>query len=165
MSRALRDELGLHVLALDWSNIQSEGAKRREESKKKVSKGKAPDQPSRGGSLTYKTLPINPRSLHEAIDEWISSEDGEKEVPILFVALHACGSLTLDIFRAFISALRGDSVNNRWRPAAALIVGCCYNLLSPQGAIASTHTRFFWLNIRNCWCRSAIPDRKTNQVS
>ena len=37
LSRALRDRLGLHVLALDWSTIQSDGAIRREKNKKKMS--------------------------------------------------------------------------------------------------------------------------------
>ncbi|KAI0088562.1 methyltransferase domain-containing protein [Irpex rosettiformis] len=136
LSRALRDSLGLHVLALDWSDIQSDGAKRREKSKKKVSKGQGSKEPPQTGSLSYETLPINPRSLQEVVQNWVTTfktsfQEVEK-VPVLFVALHACGSLTLDILRTFLFALKDSSGRRGWRPAGALVVGCCYNLLDSE---------------------------------
>ena len=128
----MRDDLGLHVLALDWSDVQSEGAKRREKSKKKVSKAKPSEEAARNGSLSYETIPIDPRSLNEAVHNWIASEEGE-DVPVLFVALHACGSLTLDILRTLLSASKDASNPCRWKPVGALVVGCCYNLSTPEG--------------------------------
>lgn len=139
LSRALRDKLGLHVLALDWSHIQSEGAQRREKVKEKVSKSKRTEDAPQSGSLSYETLLINPRTLQQAVDSWIAkfatTEQLTGKVPVLFVALHACGSLTLDIFRTFLSTLKDNSGD--WEPASALVVGCCYNLLVQEGIVRS----------------------------
>ena len=144
MSRALRDKLGLHVLALDWSHIQSEGAQRREKVKEKVSKSKSTEEPLQNGSLSYETLLINPRTLQQAINNWIAkfstTEQSNGKVPVLFIALHACGSLTLDIFRTFLSTLKDNSGD--WEPVSALVVGCCYNLLVQEGTVRSIdHSR------------------------
>lgn len=137
----MRDELGLHVLALDWSPVQSEGAIRREKIAKKSSRRPKTKQNSsecpalHKGSLTYETLLIDTQSLLEAVDGWVASvgEAAEEQVPVLLVALHACGSLTLDIFRAFGSKLKVSGAASRWEPAAALVVGCCYNRLASAG--------------------------------
>ncbi|KZT67082.1 hypothetical protein DAEQUDRAFT_673865 [Daedalea quercina L-15889] len=160
LSRAIRDELGLHVLALDWSDVQSKGAARREtighKKRKKVPddlttgaaigdvgevigvrKGSQTSEDGSKGSLTYKTLEIRSDSLLRAVDEWAEEMRANQEsgstsgesLPTLFVALHACGSLTLNLLRAFISRLQGNGAKRRWAPCAAVIVGCCYNLL------------------------------------
>ncbi|KAI0785180.1 methyltransferase domain-containing protein [Abortiporus biennis] len=138
LSRALRDDLGLHVLALDWSEVQSKGAARRENLKKSASKNISHTLAESKGSLTYQTTNItSSTALIQSIDSWIErySEEvqdvnEETEIPILFVALHACGSLTLDIIRALTASLHSDSLPKRpWTPQAAVIVGCCYNLL------------------------------------
>ncbi|KAI0689247.1 methyltransferase domain-containing protein, partial [Cytidiella melzeri] len=166
LSRALRDDLGLHVLALDWSTVQSNGASRREGSSKKVSKGKLAADSLRTGSLSYETLRINPQSLQRAIDNWVArlepSTQGKGNVPVLLVALHACGSLTLDILRTFLTQVKDDSESGRWKPAAALVVGCCYNLLAPedqrlltgrQMAFVENHLQMA-AQAPSQWCRS-----------
>ena len=131
MTRALRDELGLEVLAVDWSPVQTEGAARRDK-ERITSKQGGPS--SNKGSLTYKTLAINEESLLKATDEWASSgsEEHVNQLPVMFLALHACGSLTLDVLRAFKSRVN-TAGQSAWKPGAALIVGCCYNLLQPEG--------------------------------
>lgn len=129
----------MHVLALDWSTVQSDGAVRRENTKKKGDKRqKAEGNQLPQGSLTYETLSINPESLIEVVDKWLAiseaaSPEEKRRIPVLFVALHACGSLTLDIFRAITLQLQSSSDARLWRPAAALVVGCCYNLLRHEG--------------------------------
>ena len=134
ISRSLRDELDLEVLALDWSDVQTEGAARRDALPQATSVGVGAK-----GALTYRTLPINKTSLLAATDEWTAQVSTNTEeqatcartLPVLFLALHACGSLTLDILRAFTHQVKAPAPS--WRPAAALVVGCCYNLLSPEG--------------------------------
>lgn len=93
------------------------------------------------GSLTYQTLEITSESLLEATSTWVKAEhhgdppSAQEPLPILLVALHACGSLTLDIFRALSSRLRHQTTGDesQWKPAAAILVGCCYNLLREPG--------------------------------
>lgn len=127
LTRALQLHLGTtHLLALDSSEIQTRGAQRREERTGVV------------GSITQKTIHITPTTLCESIDEWIGSISSQEEpeaepAPVLLVALHACGSLTPDIFRTFF--IQRDASKDRplWTPIAMIAVGCCYNLLAPQG--------------------------------
>ncbi|KAF7799383.1 hypothetical protein EIP86_010615 [Pleurotus ostreatoroseus] len=128
VTRALRDELGLDILAVDWSLVQTEGAARREDAQPNT----ATEEHSKG-SLTYKTLSIDKASLLAVTDEW-SSRVGPAPppLPVLLLALHACGSLTLDVLRAFCERVQ-DAKKRAWRPVAALVVGCCYNLLRPEG--------------------------------
>jgi hypothetical protein len=88
--------------------------------------------------------------------------NGEEPIPVLIVALHACGSLTPSTIRAFLSAHReharqrkrqheherGISISGEvpgglrrednkgdagWIPAGLVLVGCCYNLLELGG--------------------------------
>ncbi|KAI0060316.1 hypothetical protein BV25DRAFT_977177 [Artomyces pyxidatus] len=164
LSRALRD-LGFHVLALDGNAVQTKGAERRDRVPPKGSRTashgteKATDLPgtphdarrnsSGKGSLSHQTIYITASTLQAAVSSWLHSEgphddDSSPPIPVLIVALHACGSLTPDIFRAFF-ACRADSellsVNNdtsnhpermSWLAKGAVIVGCCYNLLEPE---------------------------------
>lgn len=110
---------------------------------------------SRMGSLTHQTICINPHTLESSIRDWLlSSEDNriagsmigdllvdrtdqrtpeEKPVPVMMVALHACGSLTPDVLRAFLSNRRRPSAPDAiWTAQAIVIVGCCYNLMAPE---------------------------------
>ncbi|KAG1749349.1 methyltransferase domain-containing protein [Suillus lakei] len=111
---------------------------------------------SRMGSLTHQTICINPRTLELSIHDWLlSSEDNqiagcmigdllvdrterrtpkEKPVPVMMVALHACGSLTPDVLRAFLSNYRRPSAPAicTWTAQALVVVGCCYNLMAPE---------------------------------
>ncbi|OCH91132.1 hypothetical protein OBBRIDRAFT_550108 [Obba rivulosa] len=162
LSRKLRDDLGLHVLALDWSDVQTQGAARKDASAQKRSKiaenameqGSCAEDRAQAalagtGSLTYKTMAITSDSLLETVTDWIredapgpvsgdpvqdarqaSSGAASGPTHVLLVALHACGSLTPSILRAFLAQykLAGDGPRT-WTPQAAVIVGCCYNML------------------------------------
>lgn len=102
------------------------------------------------GSLTYVTTAIDADTLRESTHNWIERERVTGSVggtpistqdraergptPVLFVALHACGSLTPNILRAFAVGARSGMTNAAaWTPRAAVIVGCCYNMLHPEG--------------------------------
>jgi len=115
------------------------------------------------GSLTHQTICINPHTLESSIHDWLLSGEanqmarsviGElhdgierhapqvKPVPVMMVALHACGSLTPDILRAFLSNHRRPSASDVrvWAAQALVVVGCCYNLMVPEG-----EPQFLWL--------------------
>ncbi|KAI0350340.1 hypothetical protein OH77DRAFT_1463847 [Trametes cingulata] len=169
LSRVLRDRFGLHVLALDFSDVQTQGAAKRDAANLK---GKRPfNEPPQGassaqltdhatdlraqcgdtkskahhGSLTYVTAKINADTLRQATRDWVGSRrlaidssspgrsfDDGCSTPVLLVALHACGSLTPDILRAFTAARKEEMSSTCWKPQAAVIVGCCYNMLRPE---------------------------------
>ncbi|EMD39703.1 hypothetical protein CERSUDRAFT_92196 [Gelatoporia subvermispora B] len=165
LSRALRDDLALHVLALDWSDVQSAGAARKDAQQKQTKPRPAEDAEdvralpneqeenasasasgtqiaARRGSLTYRTTAITSGALLlETVTDWIhgahtgpSSEDPPCATPVLLVALHACGSLTPSVLRAFLTqsnAVADGPGSRAWVPRAAVVVGCCYNLLDP----------------------------------
>lgn len=121
---------------------------------------------SRTGSLTHQTICINPRTLESSIHDWfLSGEDNQiagctnmigdllvdrterrtpedKPVPVMMVALHACGSLTPDVLRVFLSNYRRPSAPGIriWTAQALVVVGCCYNLMASEG-----EHRFLWL--------------------
>ena len=114
--------------------MQEEGAARREKNAKRA-KGKASKQKERQtteqaqasaatsdvtASLEYKKIVITAESLVSVTEEWIResgaahaawnlhtlTEQPVDSTPIFLVALHACGSLTLDVLRAFMQQLR-----------------------------------------------------------
>lgn len=185
MSRKLRDDLGLNVLALDFNTVQSEGAARRDLAVKRKARKKSTDaldqrhrlsgeestaspqvsdigHPTQG-SLTYETVLITEASLLDTMDTWMLRDaapspsfvdgtcsqgastsfspqarpddsntcQGSRQIPVLFVALHACGSLTPSILRAFTSSLKNE--RRPWCPQGAVVAGCCYNLISSSG--------------------------------
>ena len=70
------------------------------------------------------------------MDEWVA--DSAQPVPVLLVALHACGSLTPDILRSFMSSVKTPRPS--WYPIGVVAVGCCYNLMTPGGP--SLHTNY-----------------------
>ncbi|EIM86094.1 uncharacterized protein STEHIDRAFT_157609 [Stereum hirsutum FP-91666 SS1] len=165
LSRALCD-LGFHVLALDGSDVQTKGAERRRqwEQKGKTPASRTTGVPEKNGaasveisgrtrtrgSLTHKTIHITPSTLYQAVTAWIqdapysysddssSTENLNTPIPVLVVGLHACGSLTPDILRVFLSF--HDSPPNTtapphittWTPKAAVVVGCCYNMMNAE---------------------------------
>lgn len=141
------------VLALDWDGAQTSGAERW------VRKERSRKEEGIEEKIAHKTIHITPDTLLSTIDEWVQSDttlspnqlyphgeiecrSGATPVPVLFVGLHACGSLTPDILRAFfsVSAARLEAEGpvrqpqRHWTPCGAVIVGCCYNLLDPGGA-------------------------------
>ncbi|KAJ7644304.1 methyltransferase domain-containing protein [Roridomyces roridus] len=112
LTRALHTHLGTtHLLALDSSEIQTQV-----------------------GSITQKNIHITPASLCQAIDEWVAeSSPAADPVPVFLVALHACGSLTPDLIRAFFIQRASRANGLLWNPVGMIAIGCCYNLLAPQG--------------------------------
>ena len=142
LSRSL-SQAGLHVLALDADASQTRGAERRD---KCIKKPHRVDYCSHsllknhsGGSLTHVTCHITPSSLNSSVSSWVHDLGYETDEPVsvLFVGLHACGTLTLDIFRAFLShhtsSRLGDPHEKAWMPAGAVVIGCCYNRMSLHG--------------------------------
>lgn len=132
-------------MALDSSRHQTDGSARQFECS------------SPKGTLTHRTFWLGEdptfdthpglqgsRKLTEAqdfektIDEWISTlytENASAQkgpIPVMFVALHACGSLTPSILR---EALKHRQKAKSWYVAAAVVVGCCYNLMREDGAL------------------------------
>lgn len=84
--------------------------------------------------------------FEQTIDEWITGLQGADDevvihdeqkvqaMPVLFVTLHACGSLTTTVLRKVLDHRRTSSAKERsWFVAAAVVVGCCYNLMVQEG--------------------------------
>lgn len=106
---------------------------------------------ARKGLLTHRTVHICPRTLEESIADWLTDppriqkrDDSDiysptcpEPVPVTLVALHACGSLTVDVLRTFLSdrarAPQAKDIRRAWRPHSLIVVGCCYNLMSSSG--------------------------------
>ncbi|KAF9493541.1 hypothetical protein BDN71DRAFT_1497017 [Pleurotus eryngii] len=147
LTRNLCTHFKTHVLALDADRSQTKGAEIREQKTMgKKSRRHPSDDDSNvieAGTITHQTVHVNAHSLAEVIDSWVSGLPEPKSlspIPIILVALHACGSLTPDTLRAFIGAKGGDgtaringvSTGKTWYFAGAVVVGCCYNLLRAE---------------------------------
>lgn len=152
LSRALK-ERGLHVLALDNNENQTSGAnnwkikdalrtahEQRRNSAQNVNPCPSQTTPRSHskGSLTHRTVHIQPTSLEAAIEDWLPTNTPDTfissphPIPIMFVALHACGSLSVDVLRTFLSHHSAAKSERRWEPHSLVVVGCCYNLISPS---------------------------------
>ncbi|GAA5985483.1 hypothetical protein JCM10908_006992 [Rhodotorula pacifica] len=119
LSRALAGPpLDLHVLAIDWSASQRTGAERLDEVLARAQLGPVK------GSLTHEVCSLDAEGVADALRRWPPCKDGTNAPPALLVALHACGDLTPDAIKAFITARQAD--------ARAIFVGCCYNLQTPE---------------------------------
>ncbi|RPD54680.1 hypothetical protein L227DRAFT_482771, partial [Lentinus tigrinus ALCF2SS1-6] len=201
LSRNLRDRLGVHVLALDWSDIQTQGAARKDASKssrRSRQKGQTAEQIGTSdalsnegsnsnntsqGSLTYVTTCIDKESLLSSTQAWLGNAGPSglqsaslpthqstlsheaSATHVLLVGLHACGSLTLDILRAFVAAatrsLRtGTSASPEpasWIPQGAVIVGCCYNMMRPEGKWPKPVMYYFRLTSNHLQLAAQVP--------
>lgn len=155
----------MDVLALDFSPVQTRGAERRQINiQKKLAKSapregvdspipnvpgkakpgvQAPDGGTLSfmtGSLTHQMATITPQTLYSSVSHWMSDKlEPSEDTPVLFVALHACGTLTPDILRCFLANQKmshpGRSSRPSWYAAALVVVGCCYNLMSPDSGM------------------------------
>lgn len=119
------------VLALESDEGQLAGASKRQQ---------AAESSSPRGSVTYKNIFVSDiQSLKNAVDVWLEdSHDGDgenrQEIPVAFTGLHACGSLTPTVLRAFTTfGSRREQGTQRWCSDSLALVGCCYNLLHPFG--------------------------------
>lgn len=131
----------MHVLALDSSEHQLEGSERRAPRAQTLSNltsrafwlGERPSFESHPGSRGASSSRSDSLQIEHVLEEWLESMDAfgsipdGSSLPVVFVALHACGSLTPEILRK-VSEFQ-PSADRRWHVAGALIVGCCYNLL------------------------------------
>ncbi|TFK27181.1 hypothetical protein FA15DRAFT_636214 [Coprinopsis marcescibilis] len=130
LTRALAHALpSAKILALDADEGQTTGAELKLGNQKRLHK----EPNALSGQITHRTALITPLSLLEVVDDWIKGEQADGPVPVLFVALHSCGSLTPDILKAFVDCRSRDSSLTRWRPCGVVVVGCCYNLMYPGG--------------------------------
>lgn len=146
----------MNVLALDFSQVQTKGSERRTNNitktqrKQKLrelqlsqpaaaelrpcssdsSQGPVGEQ-KREGTLLHQTIVVNPTSLQQSVTEWLSNDSTTDPIPIMCIALHACGSLTPDIFRFFVENSR-ITPDRAWFAAGLTVAGCCYNLMSPE---------------------------------
>ncbi|KAF5315094.1 hypothetical protein D9619_007015 [Psilocybe cf. subviscida] len=153
LTRALRALLQhARILALDADHAQSAGAIKWEE--RLFGKDDEKDGKGKGkAGIEHRTVLIGAEGdpeelrLQKVVSEWVREGSDETEgdrgqAPVLFVALHACGSLTPALLRAFLAASTaqrdGDTI---WRPAGAVAVGCCYNLMNPTDFPLSTALR------------------------
>ena len=118
----------MHVLALDSSATQAKGAQRQGSHSKALGSQ---------GSLTYQIATITPNSLLKLVDEWITDLSPATELyppPVVFVALHACGSLATDILHTSVLMMGGSNQRDHdWSLGATFIVGCCYNMMEQKG--------------------------------
>ena len=121
------------LLALDADHGQTMGAEKRAQDRKDRKVDAVTDGLNK--RIHHRTVLITPSSLLDSVDAWVKEgENREEPVPVLFVALHACGSLTPDMLRAFLSSLKTQHVDGRaWYPLSIVTVGCCYNLMYPEG--------------------------------
>ncbi|KAF9524475.1 methyltransferase domain-containing protein [Crepidotus variabilis] len=120
------------ILALDADEAQTTGAKKWED---RVLPNVSPP-------IFHKTTLITPQNLVAVIDEWIY-EDRPAHVspepsPVILVALHACGSLTTDVVRAYFASKSRSSSHRGWVASGVVAVGCCYNLMYPNDFPLST---------------------------
>lgn len=152
LSRALQEQ-GLHVLALDNNANQTSGAnnwkikdalrrahEQRRNNTRDIKTGSSQTTPNShsNGSLTHRTVHIKPTTLEAAIEDWLLANvpdtftSSRDPIPIMFVALHACGSLTVDVLRTFLSHRSKAESGRWWEPHSLVVVGCCYNLITPS---------------------------------
>jgi len=115
----------VHILALDADEKQSIGAQKWERRL----------LPTATPPIAHKDILVTPQNLINIVDEWLhetdDSEQSNAPLPVLFVALHACGSLTVNILRSFIGC--NTSKEATWSAVGVVAVGCCYNLMYPNG--------------------------------
>ncbi|KAF8798857.1 hypothetical protein BYT27DRAFT_7228159 [Phlegmacium glaucopus] len=121
LTRTLKHHLPQsHILALDADQEQTRAAQQWERRL----------LPNATPPITHNTILITPQSLLDTVHKWVG--DSPQPVPVLLVALHACGSLTLDILRSFISSVKNPHPS--WYPVGVVAVGCCYNLMNTGGS-------------------------------
>lgn len=118
LSRALAFDYGMEVLAVDMSEIQTQGAVRFD---KKALKSQGLDQNTELSNLKHVTEKITPENIADVLHRW-SPESEDKQW--LVTGLHTCGDLSPMIFNLFAKSDQVSCVVN---------VGCCYNALSATG--------------------------------
>lgn len=142
LSRALAEPpLDLHVLAVDYSETQTSGAdylttikvkiqQRTVAKSNQVSPEGYPlneEENTVAGSLTTRTTDaLDAQGIVELLQSW---PPPPVTTPALMAALHACGDLTVSCIRAYLATHPHTPTHRR-----AVLVGCCYNLLTPSAS-------------------------------
>lgn len=122
------------ILAIDSNELQTTGAQRWEDAAVKGKRGQqAQARLVTDRLIEHRTIRLGSSELLHELDDWLPVQEDRKPRPVLFVALHACGSLTPNILRAIVASTHNDLEEHGWYPLGGVIVGCCYNLLDPQG--------------------------------
>ncbi|KAJ3832356.1 hypothetical protein F5878DRAFT_12879 [Lentinula raphanica] len=137
------------VLALDGDSVlvERQAGSRRGKDREFCTRQKDPEDFPEGNvpKVTHRFGHItSPQSLIDAVDGWfVEMESLRPELTIgasspklvIVVSLHGCGSLSLDVLRAFVERRYGSHSKNlqaesqRWCFIASVTVPCCYNLL------------------------------------
>lgn len=135
-----------HVLALEYDDIQLEGAKRRDDVQDQATTKAGGDlADSSRGSITYRKVWVSTGSLVPEVEGWVRDLDTKPETasPVMFTGLHACGSLTPAVLRSFVDLTRSHpkSESGVWFPSSLVLVGCCYTLLAPDGELKSLYSQ------------------------
>ncbi|TDL23223.1 hypothetical protein BD410DRAFT_787553 [Rickenella mellea] len=151
----------LHVLALDSSPLQTSGAQRRQKhSDNRQSEGPAAGNglansvgacyhtngklKDREGGLVKYTRSLNHRtvqigaemspSLENVIDDWLNELEEHASASFEDSPDHASTNRTpIHSLPHYLAQVHQDSLKDgpKWYMAAAVVVGCCYNLMEP----------------------------------
>lgn len=140
----------MHILALDSSVDQLDGSERRATSSQKSSNitsrafwlGDGPLFDQHPGNQGAAHTSQEALQIESVIDDWLQTTgayeavgwDPSGFVPVAFVALHACGSLSPDFLKKIVQLQDAKENERRWYVAGAVVVGCCYNLMQKSGA-------------------------------
>ncbi|KAI9487312.1 MAG: methyltransferase domain-containing protein [Benjaminiella poitrasii] len=125
LSRALAFDYGMKVLAVDMSEIQTQGALRFDKKAMKAQQGTNNDLDDKSTSqpnLKHVTEKITPENISQTLTKW--SPDSTEDKRWLVTGLHTCGDLSPLIFNLFAKSEKVSCVVN---------VGCCYNSLTSTG--------------------------------
>ncbi|CEP14918.1 hypothetical protein [Parasitella parasitica] len=121
LSRALAFDYGMEVLAVDMSEIQTQGAVKFDKKALK-SQGVKGDDKEQQPNLKHVTEKITPENVSQVLERW--SPDSSQDKKWLVTGLHTCGDLSPTIFNLFAKSREVSCVVN---------VGCCYNALTTSG--------------------------------
>ncbi|KAI7900480.1 methyltransferase domain-containing protein [Cokeromyces recurvatus] len=122
LSRALAFDYGMEVLAVDMSEIQTQGALRFDKKAMKAQRSYGDDGKKNSPNLKHVTEKITPENISQVLTKW--SPNSSKDKCWLVTGLHTCGDLSPLIFNLFAKSKEVSCVVN---------VGCCYNALTSTG--------------------------------
>lgn len=121
LSRALAFDYGLEVLAVDMSEVQTQGALRFDQKALKSLANNSTEQ-EQLPNLKHVTEKITSENISDVIARW--SPDSTEDKKWLVTGLHTCGDLSPMILNLFAECQEVSCVVN---------VGCCYNALTATG--------------------------------
>lgn len=129
LSRALAFDYNMEVLAVDMSEVQTQGAVKFDKKALK-SQGIKEEDEDHQPNLKHVTEKITPENISQVLAKW--SPDSTDEKKWLVTGLHTCGDLSPMIFNLFAQSKEVSCVVN---------VGCCYNALTTSGFPMSNYLK------------------------